>query len=183
MRTLYLFNMITLDGYFEGPDRNIDWHRTDNEFNDFAVDQLNNTDMLLFGRVTYELMASYWPTEQAKRSDPVVALLMNTIRKAVVSRTLRSAEWENTQLITEYVKAEIDRLKRQPGKDIAIFGSAYLANSVSNLIDEYRIIVNPVILGSGRPLFPSSEKSRNLSLKESRTFANGNVLLYYHPTI
>jgi len=171
--------MITLDGYFEGPDRNIDWHRTDNEFNDFAVEQLNNTDMLLFGRVTYELMASYWPTEQAKRSDPVVALLMNTIGKVVFSRTLRSAEWENTQLITEYVKEEIDRLKRQPGKDIAIFGSANLAASINDLIDEYRIMVNPVILGSGRPLFSSPDNSRNLTLTESRTFANGNVLLYY----
>lgn len=92
MRNLYLFNMVSLDGFFEGPDRDIYWHTVDDEFNDFAIKQLDNVDTLLFGRVTYELMASYWPTPEAVENDPLVARRMNETAKIVFSRTLQTVE-------------------------------------------------------------------------------------------
>jgi dihydrofolate reductase len=181
MRTLSLFNLVTIDGYFEGPDREIDWHNVDQEFNEFAIDQLNRTDLLLFGRVTYELMASYWPTSIALRDDPIVAGKMNSIPKIVFSRTLKRADWNNTRLIREVDAEEISQLKQVPGKDIAIFGSSNLAVTFIHhgLIDEFRIIVNPVALGGGNPLFKGLHDRLNLKLLTAKAFHSGNVLLCY----
>jgi dihydrofolate reductase len=184
MRKLYVFNLITLDGFFEGPNRDITWHNVDEEFNEFAIDQLGKIDLLLFGRVTYELMASWWPTPSAIATDPVVAAKMNAISKIVFSTKLEKAEWNNTRLVKKNVKEEISKLKNQPGKEIAIFGSSDLITSLvrTGLIDEYRIIVNPVVLGSGTPLFKEIRERLNLKLVKTKTFRNGNVLLYYQPT-
>ena len=183
MRKLFLFNMVTLDGFFEGPNQDISWHHTDEEFNDFAINQLQEVDTLLFGRVTYEIMASYWPTEPAKESDPVVAGLMNSLPKIVFSRTLNQVEWENSRLVKEDVIEEVFKLKQEPGKDITIFGSSNLAVTLAEhgLIDEYRIIVNPVFLGNGTTLLKGLNKQLNLKLLKARTFNSGNVLLYYAP--
>lgn len=182
MRKVFLFNMVTLDGFFEGPNHDINWHRTDEEFNAFAIAQLNDIGTLLFGRVTYELMASYWPTPAAVEDDPVVAEKMNSTPKVVFSRTLDSAEWNKTRLARDAVQ-EITKLKQQDGKDIAIFGSANLAASLipPGLIDEFRIIVNPVVLGKGTPLFQGVKDPLNLNPVSSKTFGNGNVLLVYQP--
>jgi dihydrofolate reductase len=181
MRKLYLFDMITLDGFFEGPNREIEWHNVDEEFNDFAIEQLGSTDILLFGRVTYELMAGYWPTATAIKNDPTIAGRMNSISKIVFSKTLQQADWHNTRLIRENPAGEISILKQQPGKDIAIFGSAELATGLRelDLIDEYRIMVNPVVLGSGKPLFKGIHDKLKLRLLKTKTFGSGNVLLYY----
>jgi dihydrofolate reductase len=127
VRTLYVFNMVTLDGFFEGPNREIDWHNVDKEFNDFAIHQLDTTDLLFFGRVTYELMASYWPTPDAMKNDAAVAEKMNSLPKIAFSRTLEKADWNNTRLIKENIAEEISRLKRQIGRDIAVFGSSDLS--------------------------------------------------------
>jgi dihydrofolate reductase len=183
MRKIILFNMITLDGFFEGPNRDIGWHNVDEEFNEFAIDQLNSADGLIFGRVTYQLMAGYWPTELATTDDPIVAGLMNRIPKIVFSRTLEKVEWNNTRLVKEDVAGEISKLKQQTGKDLYIFGSADLASTFTELglIDEYRIIVNPVVLGSGTPLFKDLNHKLNLKLLKTKTFKSGNVLLYYQP--
>ena len=183
MRKIILFNMVTLDGFFEGPNREIDWHNVDAEFNEFAVNQLNAADGLLFGRVTYQLMASYWPTPAAIEGDPIVADLMNRLPKVVVSRTLEKAEWNNTRLIKDHIAEEILKLKQQPGKDIALFGSANLMSTLMqmDLIDEHRIMVNPVILGDGNPLFKKTKDRQNLKLIRTRTFRSGNVLLCYQP--
>ena len=182
MRKLFSFNMVTLDGFFEGPNREIDWHHVDEEFNQFAVEQTSAVDALLFGRVTYQLMASYWPTSIAVQDDPIVADLMNRLPKLVFSRTLEKAEWNNTTLIKDHIAEEISKLKQQTGKDLALFGSANLMFTLMqmDLIDEHRIMVNPVILGSGTPLFKVSQKL-NLKLVRTRTFGNGNVLLCYQP--
>ena len=147
--------MVTLDGFFEGPDHDINWHNVDAEFNEFAIEQTSAVDALLFGRVTYQLMANYWPTPAAIEDDPVVAGLMNRLPKIVFSRTLEKAEWNNTRLIRDHVAEEISKLKQQPGKDLALFGSANLMSTLMqlDLIDEHRIMVSPVILGSGNPLF------------------------------
>jgi dihydrofolate reductase len=181
MRKIILFNMVTLDGFFEGPNREIDWHHVDEEFNGFAIDQLNSADGLLFGRVTYEMMASYWPTSAATTNDPIVAGKMNALSKFVFSRTLKKAEWNNTKLVKENIAEEISKLKQQPGKDLLLFGSADLASTLTQLglIDEYRIMINPVVLGSGKPLFQGIKDKVNLKLLKTRTFRSGNVLLYY----
>lgn len=180
-RKLILFNLMTLDGFFEGPNHEIDWHNVDGEFNEFAIEQLDTADGLLFGRVTYELMASYWPTEAAKTDDPIVAAKMNAISKFVFSRTLHRAEWNNTRLVKENVAEQVSKLKQQPGKDLFIFGSADLAASLAKdgLIDEYRIILNPIILGSGNALFKGVKDRLELKLIKTRIFRSGNVLLYY----
>jgi dihydrofolate reductase len=183
MRKVFLFNMTTLDGFFEGPNQDISWHNVDEEFNEFAIEQLNEIGMLLFGRVTYQGMASYWPTEPAISDDPAVAGLMNSLPKIVFSKTLEKADWNNSRLVKENAAEEVSKLKQQPGKDIAIFGSSNLAVTLaeSGLIDEYRMIVNPVFLGSGTPLLKGIKKKLNLKLLKAKTFKSGNVLLYYAP--
>lgn len=181
MRNLFLFNMVSLDGFFEGPNRDINWHTVDDEFNDFAVKQLDAVDTLVFGRVTYELMASYWPTPAALEDDPLVARRMNEAAKIVVSRTLSTAEWANTRVVQGDVAGAIADLKRQPGQEIAIFGSAKLAASLfpMGFIDELRLMVSPILLGSGTPLFQGYPEIASLELTDSRVFGNGNVLLVY----
>ncbi len=189
MRKVFLFNMVTLDGFFEGPNQDISWHNVDDEFNEFAINQLNEVGALLFGRVTYQGMASYWPTEFAKSNDAIVAGLMNSLPKIVFSKTLDTVEWNNSRLVKENVAEEVIKLKQQPGKDIAIFGSSDLAvtladaaqSSGSGLIDEYRIIVNPVVLGDGKPLLKGIKANLKLKLIRTRIFDSGNVLLYYEP--
>jgi dihydrofolate reductase len=175
--------LVSLDGFFEGPNRELDWHNVDQEFNEFAIDQLNSLDFLLFGRVTYEMMASYWPTPAALRDDPIVAGRMNALPKIVISKTLDKAEWNNTRLMKDHIAEEIGKLKQQPGKDMAIFGSSDLATSLTELglVDEYRIMVNPVVLGAGKPLFKGIPGRLQLKLVKTKTFHNGNVLLYYEP--
>lgn len=173
--------MITLDGYFEGPNRDISWHNVDEEFNDFAIQQLNETDLLLFGRVTYELMASYWPTPSAIKNDPIVAGTMNSIAKVVFSRKLTHANWSNTRLIKDRLTEEVSTLKQQSGKDIGIFGSANLAKTLerNGLIDEYRLMLNPVVLGNGKPLFEGVSVRTELNLVRTKMFTSGKILLSY----
>ncbi len=183
MAKVIVFNMITLDGYMAGPAGEIDWHHVGEEFNDFAIQQLEEIGALLFGRVTYEMMASYWPTPNALAGDPVVAKKMNALPKVVFSRSLQAADWQNARLVKGDAAAEVARLRQQPGKDLFIFGSADLANALiqKNLIDEYRLMVNPVVLGSGKPMFGHLGQPLKLDLINSRTFQNGNVLLVYRP--
>lgn len=183
MRKLFSFNMVTLDGFFEGPNQDIDWHNVDDEFNVFAAEQLSELDMIVFGRVTYEGMASYWPTPMAIEDDPVIAEKMNSMPKIVISRTLNRADWNNTRLITDNIAEEITQLKQQPGKDMAIFGSANLTAALMRLhvVDEFRLMVNPVVLGRGTPLFQRIDQPIGLKLIASRAFGSGNVLLCYQP--
>jgi dihydrofolate reductase len=183
MRKIFLFMLVSLDGYYEGLNGDISWHNVDEEFNEFAIQQTSEAGTLLFGRKTYEGMASYWPTEAAIKDDPVIAGLMNSLPKIVISTTLDSADWNNTQLVKENVAEEISKLKQQPGMEIAIFGSSDLAVSLAQmgLVDEYRIMVNPVLLGDGKPLFKGARDKLSLKLVKTRTFKSGNVLLYYQP--
>jgi dihydrofolate reductase len=183
MRKVIFFMLTSLDGYFEGPDRDINWHNVDDEFNEFAIRQTGEFGALLFGRVTYELMAGYWPTEAAKRDDPIVAGLMNSLPKIVFSKTLEKVDWENTRLVKDNFAEAISKLKQEAGKDIAIFGSSNLTVTLMEhgLVDEYRIMVNPVVLGNGKPLFKGIRNRINLKLIKTKTFKSGNVLLYYEP--
>ena len=183
MRKVIFFNLISLDGYFEGPNRDIDWHHVDEEFNEFAIQQTGEFGALLFGRVTYELMVSYWPTEAAKRDNPEIAGLMNSLPKIVFSNTLEKVEWENTTLVKDNFVEEVSKIKEQPGKDIAIFGSSDLAVTFIDLglIDEFRIMVNPVVLGGGKPILQGMKSKLELKLIKVKEFKSGNVLLYYEP--
>jgi dihydrofolate reductase len=184
MRKVFAFDLVTLDGYFEGPNRDISWHNVDAEFNDYAIELLNSVDLLLFGRVTYELMARYWPTPEVMKNDPIVAERMNNLWKVVFSRTLEKVEWHNTRLVKENIEEELQKMKKQSGKDMALLGSGNIVSGLAQrgLIDEYRIMVNPVVLGDGRPLFKGIRERLKLKLTKTETFRNGNVLLYYQPT-
>lgn len=183
MRKLLVFNLVTLDGYFEGLKRDISWHNVDAEFNEYAVDMLNSVDTLIFGRVTYELMADYWPTPDAIANDPIVAGKMNALPKIVFSRTLNKVEWNNTRLVKDIIDEEMKNMKKQPGKDMMILGSGSIMSEFAQrrLIDGYGIMVNPVALGDGKPLFKGIKGKLKLELVKTRTFRNGNVLLYYEP--
>jgi dihydrofolate reductase len=183
MSKLVLFNLMTVDGFFEGPNREIDWHNVDAEFNEFAIEQLDEAGMLIFGRITYELMAGFWPKPEALEDDPVVARKMNSLPKSVFSKTLDKVEWANTTLITSNIEKYIIQMKRDLTKDIFLFGSSELASELRrlNLIDEYRILINPILLGNGKPLFKAGDRRLNLSLMWIREFRSGNILLCYSP--
>jgi dihydrofolate reductase len=180
---LYSFLMVTLDGFYEGPNQEFDFWTTDEEFNRFAVGQLRDSGLLLFGRVTYEGMAGYWPTQGAREDDPVVAELMNTMPKAVVSTTLESAGWGDTRIIGADVAEELAKLKSQAGKDLAVLGSPTLTLNLIDmgLVDELRVMVSPVVLGEGKSLSRSAGHRLRLRLLQTRTFGSGNVLLTYQP--
>jgi dihydrofolate reductase len=183
VRKLFSFMVVTLDGYTEGPNGEFDWLNVDDEFNEFAISQLNNIDTLVFGRVTYEGMASYWPTPAAIEGEPAVAGRMNSIPKIVFSTTLDKADWENTRLIKGNVADAISELKQQPGKDLAVFGSSSLTVSLleHGLVDELRVMVHPILLGAGKSLFTGLKQRVPLKLQKTTTFSSGNVLLYYRP--
>lgn len=177
-----MFNLVTLDGYFEGSQKwDLAWHNVDQEFDKFSVDQLSDAGGLIFGRVTYEGMASFWQSAVALEIDPVAARLMNALPKYVFSKTLKSVAWENTNLVSGDAVDELQRLKAEPGKDLFVFGSADLSFTFikNHLIDEYRLMVNPIILGMGVPLFKTNGEPNKLKLIQTRSFENGNVLLYY----
>ena len=173
--------MISLDGFFEGPNHELDWHNVDAEFDEFATAQLRETGEILFGRVTYEMMSKFWPSGQAKEEDPVVAELMNTLPKTVFSKTLKQAGWENTKLVSGDMAGEVRRLKKESGKEIAVFGSSDLAVGLlrQGLLDELRIMINPVVLGQGKRLFQGWDGQLKLELRSDRRFESGNVLVVY----
>ncbi|MDD1753914.1 MAG: dihydrofolate reductase family protein [Methanotrichaceae archaeon] len=187
MRKIIAFENVSLDGYFAGPNGEIDWFvasshtGSQTEEDEFAIDSIKSTNTLLFGRVTYELMASYWPTADAMKNNPILAERINNVPKIVFSRTLDTVKWQNTRLIRDNIEEEIEGMKNQPGKNIAILGSGSIVSVLAKrgLIDEYSFMVNPVILGSGRSIFQGIENRLHLKLVETRTFKSGNVLLRY----
>jgi dihydrofolate reductase len=184
MRKAIMFNLITLDGFFEGPNKwDIGWHRVDDEFNEFSISQLHQAGGLIFGRVTYQGMAAYWPTPSAVQNDPQVAGLMNAIPKYVFSKTLDRLDWNNSMLLKGDAVEELRNLKNQAGNDLFIFGSANLSSTFTEnrLIDQYRLMVNPVVLGQGHPVFDGNSASLKFKLVDLKAFRNGNVLLYYQP--
>lgn len=183
MRRLIVFNLVSLDGCFTGEDGDISWHRVDDEFQELASEAANSGNTLLFGRITYQLMAGFWPTPEAIKTDPVVAEGMNASEKIVFSRTLDAVHWQNTRLVSDDMLGEVRRLKQGSGKDLAVLGSGTIVAQLAaaDLIDEYQILLNPVALGRGRTLFEGIGKPVHLKLIRSRVFGNGNVLLCYAP--
>jgi dihydrofolate reductase len=186
MRQLIVFNNQTLDGYFSGTNGDIGWsHRPQNdpEWKKFTADNAKGDGTLLFGRITYELMASYWPTPAALQNDPAVAERINNLKKVVFSRTLDKAAWNNTELVKTDMVDYVRRMKQGSGDPMVIMGSGSLVSQLTqeHLIDEYQVIVNPVVLGKGRTMFDGIKDMLRLKLEKTRTFGNGNVLQCYQP--
>ena len=200
MRKIIWSVMTSLDGFVAGPNGEFDWPLADEEFEQSALDLLNSVDYIMFGRVTYQMMAGYWPTAttnpagvlssngttfsvptEASKLHTEIAHKMNTLIKVVFSRTLEYAEWNNSRIVREIVPAEMMRFVQQPGKDAVILGSSQVASTMTELglIDEYRIFVNPIILGRGKPLFADINQRKKLRLVKTKTFASGLVGLYY----
>jgi len=186
MPKLSVFNHVSLDGYFVDQNGSMMWAKgglQDPEWNEFVAQNAGGEGTLVFGRVTYELMNSYWPTPLAKQHDHALAERMNQLPKVVFSRTLNQASWNNTQLLKGDPAAEIRKMKKEPGRDMVILGSGRIVAQLAQegLIDEYQLVVNAVILGKGRTLFDSVTDRLTLKLTKSRAFRNGNVFLCYEP--
>ena len=186
MRRLVVFNNVSLDGYFVDGKGDMSWaHNTnpDAEWDAFGEENAKGGGILLFGRVTYELMAGYWPTPLAAQNDPIVAEHMNTLPKVVFSRTLDQVSWINTTLVKGDLAAEVRKMKHAPGQDMAVLGSGSIVSQLAQegLVDEYQLVVSPVVLGAGRTLFDRLREKLALKLTKTRAFRNGNVLLCYEP--
>ena len=182
MRKLIAWNVMTLDGYFEGPEPwSIDFHSLvfGKDLQELSDQQLAEAGLILFGRKTYVGMASYWPT--APESE---AAAMNKVPKAVISNTLASADWNNTRLLKGDAVELVRGLKAEAGGTIYVFGSAELLASLLayGLVDEYRLCIAPILLGQGNPLFKQSDTKTALQLVEAKGLDNGGVLLTYRPT-
>jgi dihydrofolate reductase len=180
MRKLFWQMNVTLDGFMEGPNRELNFTAQfeDGDFERYCTEMLKSIDAFVIGRRTYELFVDFWP----KATGPDAERL-NELPKLVFSRTLKTVEWRNARLAGGDVAEEITRLKRQPGKDIALFGSADLASTLIplGLIDEYRILVTPVILGGGTPMFKGVKYGIGLKLLKAEPWSSGIVALYYQP--
>jgi dihydrofolate reductase len=186
MRRLAVFNQMSLDGYFVDAHGDMSWAHNmakDAEWQAFVEGNASVGGVLLFGRITYELMAGYWPTPAAMRSNPIVAEQMNDLPKVVFSRTLDHASWHNTRLVQGDPAAEVRRMKQELGMDIVILGSGTIVAQLTqeHLIDEYQVVVIPIVLGQGRTMFQGIQERLPLKLTKTRTFDNGNVLLCYEP--
>lgn len=177
MRKVIVSNLMSLDGFFEDANSGLDWFVPDEEFFEYARQMLRSVDTLLFGRATYEHMAEFWPCAPADE----IANQMNNLEKVVFTTTLPEASWRNSRTFGGDIAEEVYRLKRQPGKDMVVLGSAMLASFLlrAGLIDEYRVIVSPIILGGGRPLFRDMDERIPLELRNVQRLASGVVLLSY----
>jgi dihydrofolate reductase len=182
MRTLKVFNNISLDGFIADAQGDMRWaHKQDPEWLAFSAENAGQEAAFLFGRVTYQMMASFWPTPAARQALPEVAEAMNGREKFVFSRTLAEASWQNTTLIKGDLVAEVRKLKQQSGPSLLIMGSASLIGPLSQvgLIDAYQVVVQPIVLGSGKSMFSGVRDRLELNLKNTRSFQNGNVVHWY----
>ncbi len=197
MRRIVMFNRVTADGYFAGPDGNLDWVVPDQDLDRSAAEAIerSGTDTILFGRRTYELFEAFWPhalddsptspdPHDAGRLSPemrAMAIMLNETPKLVFSRTLKEVTWKNSRLLHTLDPREIEVMKRQPGKDMIIFGSGSIVSQLTQhgLIDEYQFVVNPILLGNGRPLLSGVSTSLKLELQEAKKYSSGNIMLRY----
>lgn len=182
MRTVYAYDFVSLDGYHATPDGGTDWFRNDDELERYSAAQGEHIDTIVMGRRTFELMASYWPTPDAYRDDPVVAGFMNDLPKVVASTTLTSHPWGPTEFVADDVVGRLRALKETPGKDVAVFGSSTLLASLlpTGVVDEVRVVLQPVVLGAGLR-FLDGARGVTLERLSVREFGNGSTLLTFRP--
>ena len=193
-RRIVMFNQVSADGFFSDPEGGLDWVVSDPEIHARAVAGMPDTDTILFGRHTYQQFASFWPhalenlqsqgPHGANKRDPAFAAMahwLNDTKKLVFSSTLKDATWHNSEVVPDLDAKAIARLKKQPGKDLLIFGSGAVVSQLSEhgLIDEYRFVVCPVLLGVGRTLLRDLSRRVRLQLVEAQPFRTGNVMLTY----
>jgi dihydrofolate reductase len=184
MRKVKVFNQISVDGYFTDEKRDMSWaHKQDAEWNAFTADNAKGGGVLVFGRITYEMMAAFWPTPEALKVNATVAEQMNSRPKIVFSRTLAKATWNNTRLIKDDLVGSMRQLKAESGPDLVIMGSGTIVSQLTEarLVDEYQVVVNALVLGHGRTMFEGVTGRLPLVLKKSRQFQNGNLVLWYEP--
>lgn len=182
MRKLHVFNHVSLDGYFVDGKGDMSWaHGEDPEFQQFTQENASGQAAMLFGRVTYQMMAGFWPTPAAAQMMPDVAASMNAAPKYVFSRTLSKVDWSNTTLLKGDIVAETRRLKAESGPDLLVMGSGTIVSQLAEagLVDAYQVVVNPLVLGSGRTMFEGVSHRISLALEKSRSFKNGKVVLWY----
>lgn len=179
MRKILVSNLVSVDGYIAGPNGEIDWHQTDGEYEAYGVQMMLACGALLFGRITYDLMAGYWPKADDNNED--VTRQMNAVPKYVFSNTLTSVDWQHAELVQEPMEAFVRKLRETEGGDIIVLGSGTIVSQLSEwgLIDEYRLFTVPVLLGGGVPAFPPAFERMRLTLASSREYSNGNVLNTY----
>ena len=186
MRKLTMYISVSLDGFFASANGDMSWaHRHDPEWTAYVEDNASGESELMFGRITHDMMASYWPTPLAAKNSPAVAARMNAVRKIVFSRALRESPWANTTVLNGDLASEVARLKNEPGPDITILGSGTIVRQLTDarLIDDYQIVVSPIALGEGKSLFGGLKERIPLKLASSRGFSNGNVVLCYQPAV
>jgi dihydrofolate reductase len=186
MQKRTVFNHVSLDGYFVDAGGGMSWAHAgmqDPEWNAFVAENATSDGTLVFGRVTYDLMVSYWPTPMAKQHDPAIAERMNSLPKIVFSKTMDKASWNNTKLVKGDLATEVRELKQESGGGMVILGSGSIASQLAEagLIDAYQFVVNPIILGKGRTMFAGVKDKLSLKLTKTRAFGNGNVFVCYEP--
>ena len=183
MGRVNVYNFVSANGYFKGQDEDISWayQNASQEESDFAAENAQGDAILLFGRKTYQMMASYWPTPAAKKNNPGVADRMNKAQKIVFSKTLKHADWDNTKIVSGNMEDEVRKL-RQSEKHMTILGSGTIINQLADagLIDEIQLMIHPVAIGNGTPFLKDIHKKIDLELAKTRPFKNGMVLLCYH---
>lgn len=178
---------ISLDGFIAGPNGEMDWVLVDEEMGKYEDAIVSASDTLVLGRVTYQSFAGSWPyvpdNPQASEGEKAYARKLNAMRKIVFSTTLPTAEWHNSQLLREIQPDAISKLKQESAGNMLIYGSASIVQALTNpgLIDEYQLLVHPVVLGGGKPLFKDIRDRQNLQLVQTKTFPSGVVGLYYQP--
>lgn len=183
MAILSAFNFLTLNGFYKGLNEDIGWHRHGEEEAAYSLEGFKSESILLFGRVTYEMMASFWPTPEAIKTMPAVAEGMSKAEKIAFSRTLQKAEWNNTRVLKENIVGEIRAMKRTSRRDMTILGSGSIVTQFAEagLIDTYLMMVDPVAIGAGTSVFGGIKRKLDLRLTNARTFKSGVVLLSYEP--
>lgn len=181
MRKITAYNFLTLNGFFKGPKGDLSWHKHGGEEAEYAKEGASSGSVLLFGRITYEMMASYWPTPMAMEQNPGVATGMNASEKIVFSNSLKKADWSNTKVIGGDIIEEVKKLKRTTGPDMTILGSGSIISQFTDhkLIDTYLLMVDPVALPAGTPIFNGIKEKLDLKLVEVRKFKSGVILLTY----
>ena len=189
MRRLIVFMHTSLDGFVGGPKGEMDWIHVDDDLFDFAGKFTDGADAALYGRVTYQMMESYWPTAadlpNANKHDIEHSRWYNRVAKVVLSKTLEQSGLQNTTVLSADIPEHVNKLKQEPGRNILIFGSPTAVHTLTqhNLIDDYWLFVNPVLLGKGIPMFPEMKERVPLVLRETKNFSPGVVGLHYETTI
>jgi len=197
MRRILAFDRVSADGYFASCDGKLDWVVPEPQIDKEAGEGMSGQGAILFGRRTYEMFQAYWPhalEDSATAPDPhmpgrrspeirAMAVWINEAAKIVFSKTLENVTWKNTRLLRRFDPREVETMKKQPGPDMLIFGSSSIASQLTEhgLLDEYRFIVGPVLLGGGKSLIGGLTRSSRLDLLEARTYPSGNVMLRYAP--